>query len=116
MWKVQLRAIDLISDSHQPPPTVRWIFSYNHIRLCLDSESRDIHAGEAKGGLKAREMRRTNTKAASFHRFDTVVGITIVAPNLPQLSVVYCSPFTSSSGNKIKYWDASAAGTQEPHR
>jgi len=40
-----------------------------HVRL--DLESRDIHVCEANAA---------NTEVASFHRFDTVVGVTIVAP------------------------------------
>jgi len=56
-------------------------------------------------------------QVASFHQFDTVVDITVVAAKLPQLSVDYCcSPFTSPNENKIKYWDASTLGTQYPHR
>ena len=52
-----------------------------------------------------------NTEVASFHRFDTVVGVTIVAPPTTLCGLL---TVTSSNGNKIKYWDVSAVGTQVP--
>jgi len=69
--------------------------------------------GEAKWTLKG-SGNAANTEVASFHRFDTVAGMTIDAPNLPQHSVDYCSPFASLDENMIKYRDASAVALESP--
>jgi hypothetical protein len=50
---------------------------------------------------------------AGLDTIDTVVGIAIVAPPTTLCGLL---TVTSSNGYKIKYWDASAVGIQEPHR